>query len=255
MQRTALSSITLLSCVLATACAAGAVGSDDHGASAQWLCGAHGERVTCLAAIPATEGEAGAYACSGFERSETCPPADALVDVADQLPPEVLSELASLPWACLLTGAHQRHCIREALEMDPLRPPSEPSAPDADGPVGPAPIPRDCALSSWEAYFCQHSTHSYQSTGVDITFPCEVFDPDRSPGELAETLGGLASEIPRAASTDLSCHAGEWLMRDTSWLTAVLSGCLDLSDAILTMCQQAADYANETGLCVPTGTW
>jgi hypothetical protein len=44
-------------------------------------------------------------------------------------------------------------------------------------------------------------------------------------------------------------------MREQSWLDAVWKGCLILSEPILVMCQQAANYAPDTGACNATGTW
>ena len=233
----------------------------------EWLCELSETAVVCTAGMRRTDGEDEAYVCMHGEERAECPPAealdsveglDALLDVLERA--GVALEITDIPWACLLTGEHQRHCTLEvgmAVEIagrdgDGDR---DPSLPPDDGAVGPAPIPRDCSLTSWEAFFCGHSTFSYQASGVPITFPCDIFHADRTLDEFADTTERLGAQGARAASTSVSCHAGEWLMRDTAWITAVLTGCLTLSDAILTMCQQAADYAPSTGMCSPTGTW
>jgi hypothetical protein len=44
-------------------------------------------------------------------------------------------------------------------------------------------------------------------------------------------------------------------MREQSWFDAVGEGCQQLDNAILSMCQQAANYAPAIGACEPTGTW
>jgi hypothetical protein len=44
-------------------------------------------------------------------------------------------------------------------------------------------------------------------------------------------------------------------MRTQAWVDAVGAGCMMLSVEILTLCQQAADYAPSIGACHATGTW
>ena len=44
-------------------------------------------------------------------------------------------------------------------------------------------------------------------------------------------------------------------MRGDSWMEAAMAGCNNLSDAILVMCQQGANYAPNAGACNTTGTW
>lgn len=240
--------------LLITGCAGEITG--ESGSSQQWLCDADGERVTCGAAIPGAEGEAGAYACMGGEGTEACPPADAFAELEGLLPADLFAELDSLPWACLLTGAHERHCTRDAARAREMETRSEPvtsEAPppgDDGGEFTPASIPGDCVPTSWESYFCEHATFSYRSHGVDVTFPCDIFDVSASFTDLAIASAGVRS-TPGAPS----CHEGEWAMREGAWLDAVTAGCTGLSDAILVMCQQAANYAPDSGACSATGTW
>jgi hypothetical protein len=231
-------------------------GPSETGSSKHWLCEAGGGRVTCSAAIPGAAGEPGAYACTGAEGLEACPSADAFADVAGFLPSELLAELEGLPWACLLTGAHERHCTRDAArarDMEVESPPlagEEPSPSAPSDEFRPASVPADCAATSWERYFCDHATFSYQSHGVDVAFPCDIFDVSQPFTELA-----TASAAVRSTPGAPSCHEGEWAMREGAWLDAVTVGCMGLSDAILVMCQQAANYAPDAGVCNATGTW
>ena len=250
-------------CSVLVGCAGSLGGEEGVGSDRQWLCESDGELVTCSAAIPTGPGEDGAYACRPGESRESCPPEAALDPVRDEIGDSALVEAFDrLPWACLLTGAHLRDCSRSLERARAALPPEtrpaeeppveEPPAeePPATEPVdefGPAEIPGDCTPATWEAYFCAHATHSYRSHGVDITFPCEVFDAGAALTDSAFTRIG--------AESGPSCHDGEWAMRQQAWLDAVGAGCMDLSSEILVLCQQAADYAPTTGACAATGTW
>jgi hypothetical protein len=198
--------------------------------------------------------------------------------------------LDRLPWACLLTGDTQRTCsknvesasrtIREqgnegvtcdqgdescmtepgSEEPGTTEPGStepgteEPSTPPEMGePVGepgdPVP-PSSCEPTAWEGYFRDHATFEYQRHGVNIDFPQEIFDA------LADftSLAIASANVPVTEGAP-SCHEGEWAMREGAWFDATMEGCLNLNNAILVMCQQAANYAPTVGACNATGTW
>jgi hypothetical protein len=167
----------------------------------------------------------------------------------------------------LLTGKAQSQCTRNLKVGSSSGASGAPSASSSgssddgsEGTVGseetatdsaPEPtIPSSCDAKAWEPYFAQLATHEYGDCGVDITFPQSIFD-------TSKTLAGVAWAGAGASSTAgaPSCHDGEWQMRQQSWLDAVSKGCMNLNDAILVMCQQAANYAPSTGKCSATGTW
>jgi len=243
---------------------------ENVGGEQQWLCDIEDGAVVCTVAMPAAAGEIGAYACMAGEERVTCPPAASFEGIAglDELlvAYDFGDDFYALPWACLLTGEHQRHCARDvdrataALRSEPT-PSGDPDG-DGGGDYTPAPdggdelgggdpeLPGDCLPASWEAYFCAHATHEYRSHGVDITFPCDVFDASADFTGLALASAG----VPTTAGAP-SCHEGEWAMREGAWRDAVLVGCMDLNTEILVLCQQAANYAPTAGVCNATGTW
>jgi hypothetical protein len=125
--------------------------------------------------------------------------------------------------------------------------PSQPSeAPEVVVAIFPR-TPADCSNAAWETYFCELATYSYRDAGVDISFPCTIFD-------ASEPFTGPSPERDFSATT-VSCATGEGQMRSAAWLEAVSTGCTDLSTEILTLCQQAADFAPVSGACSATGTW
>lgn len=238
----------------------GQVVGEETGGSQQWLCGVEDAAVVCTAAMSAGAEESGAYACMAGEASAACPPADALEGIPeiDALLAEhgYAGDLTAMPWACLLTGEHQRHCARDvgrataALTADPGDEGDEfTPAPDDGSYEDPTP-PRDCLPSSWEAYFCAHATYEYRRHGVDITFPCDIFDGAADFHDLALD----SASVPTTPGAP-SCHEGEWAMREGAWRDAVLAGCIDLDHEILVWCQQAANHAPSEGVCNATGTW
>lgn len=235
----------------------------------QWECESEDDSLTCTAAAESHPDESGAYACMTNEENGTCPPVEAIDVLADA---EIWLDLEGKPWACLLTGEHQRQCLKEiaAPDVDPGSPdaPGDPGEPGGDDtpsdPGGDTPdpgsddapgsdtvedpsVPTDCGYETWEAYFCQLSSARYQAHGVDVTFPCDIFDADG----IMEVPTDVGSADPDAPT----CHDGEWDMREQAWLDAVSAGCMNLNNAILVMCQQAANYAPEVGACRATGTW
>ncbi len=200
--------------------------------------------------------------------------------------------LAEIPWACLLTGNAERDCIKsvkraadkevrtpdpgtgevggddgDVSPSDDVPTPTDPGTVDGtpddgvpdDGQVPdeghqtiaeePAP-PANCEPQGWEGYFQQRATYSYQQHGVDIVFPREIFDVTANFNDLA-IASGFLPDNPGAPS----CHDGEWAMREDAWLDATMEGCMGLDQAILVMCQQAANYAPTAGACNATGSW
>ena len=260
---------------IATGCGGGSVGDGKQIArSEQWFCEAAGTSVSCGVAMLAAEGESGAYACAAGELRVQCPPAIDLgkVDGLDDLLAEyglAKATLEELPWACLLTGDHQRHCVKN-VEAASRRVYADDGAPgdqtgdgsgdgegdgsgEGDGPDAPAedPVPPEtCEPEAWEGYFRDHATFEYQRAGIDIDFPQEIFDVTADFTDLALEAGNLPTN-PGAPS----CHEGEWAMREGAWFDATMEGCLNLSDPILVMCQQAANYAPQSGACNATASW
>lgn len=228
----------------------------------QWECAQEDDRFKCSVAMAAEDGELPAYACATDEDRDGCPPADALGELAV----EARDALDSMHWACLLTGEHQRECIKElvAPDAEPVGGPDGGDSPgqpgggddvpsDApDDSTGEPELPPDCEPASWEAYFCDMATAKFQAHGIDIEFPCEIFDAEAS---MASTLPGVPTGAGPAASDAPSCHDAEWDMREQAWLDSVNVGCFDLGEPITVLCQQAANYAPGTGECRATGTW
>ncbi|GEM_PF-5229747 len=225
-----------------------------------WSCEETESQVICSAAIAAQPGESDAYACDAEDKRSICPP-------AGTLPANLVSDenVSEAPWACLVTGEHQRECIKglRALDERPTQVPDDcaagstcqapdgneadptPTGEDPDPSTDPVP-PTECIPDLWEPYFCALATNSYRSNGVDITFPCEIFD--------ANALAPVEEILPLNLGMP-SCASGESAMRRDSWLDSVDQGCTQLSGAILVMCQQGANYAPRVGACMPTGSW
>jgi hypothetical protein len=232
----------------------------------QWQCDEDGDtRVVCEGVTLADAEAPGAYACDDDDGREICPPASAFAELEEALEEPRLDAFVAVPWACLRTGASALHCTKDLTTPDETPPgdppdgdppdPSEPSdTPPGDDDPGssaadPTP-PSDCQPESWEPYFCALATAKYRQHGVDITFPCDIFD-------ALAPFSSTFDEIPTGAGDPSlpSCHDGEWAMRDQAWLDAVGQGCLDLNDPILVLCQQAANWAPNSGACAATGTW
>ena len=267
--------------VAAAVCAAGlaACGGDitqiGSSANAQWYCNADSQMASCTAAIPKVAGEQGAYACNAGDAIGACPPSIAVSPLQAVVPQTLWPYFDKLPWACLLTGEHERTCTRSiehariASTATPTIPSNTPED-DVSSPPPPKPepgntppttnypsgiegvkLPTDCKPASWEQYFCQHATASYRKHGIDIQFPCKgVFDANGSLVSAAVNTA-TAPTTPGAPS----CLQGEVTMRAGAWLDAVARGCLSLSGPILAMCQQAVAYAPTTKKCNLTGTW
>ncbi len=216
--------------------------------AALWQCLTEGNDVTCDAALPAQPGESGAYACEAADPRAVCPPPAAVSRTPglDALLTRAGADgrFDTLRWACLLTGAHQRTCVREVAPSAPEKIPTE------GGEVTQPPPPAACDPELWEAYFAQLATFEYRAHGVKITFPRELFDTTASFDDLAIE----ATRVPANEGAP-SCAEGEWAMRQQAWLDAVMNNCLGLNQEILVMCQQAANYAPAQGACGRTGTW
>lgn len=232
--------------------------------AALWSCALGTSSVTCTAPLPSSLSTSAAYACKSGDDSDRCPDASCLdhVQGLDQALARVGGKdaFASLPWACLVTGKDQFQCTRPLSKMPTPQKTESAPAPsggdtgDANGGDScdcdsePAP-PASCAPTDWEPFFAKLASFEYHEHGVDIAFPRDIFDTSQGLTGVV-TATGAASEVAGE-----SCHDGEWAMRQQAWLDAVSQGCLDLNDAILTLCQQAADYAPTTGKCSATGTW
>jgi hypothetical protein len=214
---------------------------DEIAGSRQWLCTQDGDGISCEAAIPAAPGEAGAYACLLGEAAAGCPTPETVAELLAELGIDVPDDA---PFACLLTGAHERECVLSLLpDLGTL---------GGAGVLG-APLPTDCSPAAWEPYFCAHATSAYQMNGVDIAFPCEIFDTSASFVDVA-IEGALRPRTVPEGEVPV-CQPGEYEMREGAWLDAVTAGCTNLNDAILTMCQQAAEFAPTTGACTSSGAW
>lgn len=228
--------------------------------SALWGCEVKGETVVCTAALSEAANAEGAYACKADDTVARCPDAKALqkVDGLDELLAKSgKGYFEALPWACLTTGAHQSHCTRDlSRRMQSLA--GAGGGEDnggAEAPEGPASpeIPQTCDVEAWEEYFAQLATYAYNANGVDIQFPRDIFDANGS--MIGAAIGGAMSGNGGSMNAGQSCHDGEWQMRNQSWLDAVSVGCMQLNNAILVMCQQAAEYAPKAGKCTDTGSW
>jgi hypothetical protein len=95
-------------------------------AAQQWLCEASDISVDCTAPMPGRPDEAMAYACGAGEARAECPP-PSVVARTEGLAPlltryNMTEGFDSLPWACLLTGSHQRECHRMVERADQLAP-------------------------------------------------------------------------------------------------------------------------------------
>jgi hypothetical protein len=253
--------LLLAGCALERGDAGGGAGSGIDSAR-QWECDQNDMTLVCQAAIAAADDDPNAYTCEANSASVSCPPAFALAELEEDLESMGLGdEIAATPWACLRTGAVERHCMKDLAAAAPGDPPDDtPDEPSDSRPDDPDPdddsttpdpeIPSDCAPESWEPYFCALATASYRNHGVDIEFPCDIFDANAG---FDSTLDDVP--VGEGDPSLPSCHDGEWAMRDQSWLDAVSHGCFDLHDPILTMCQQGANYAPNSGACAATGTW
>lgn len=238
-----------------------------------WSCGTKGERIVCTAAVEDTNAPSGAALRCGADQSLKCPATSSLQGsraVTELLERKKRSpaDLETLPWACLATGKHQQQCVRDtgAFERGSARkalassggPESESSGDESspsndDGSSspsdGPSP-PVSCDPSAWEAYFVDLATFEYGKDGIEISFPREIFDSSKSMSDLA-----VASAFVKSTPGAPSCHSAEWSMREQAWLDAVTQGCTELNNAITVLCQQASNYAPNTGKCNATGSW
>ncbi len=251
----------------------GSVGSQS---SALWGCTTKSSKVVCTAGIAAATPQTAAYVCRPDERGATCPDPTALKSTPglDNLLKRAANTAAftTMPWACLVTGKHQLQCAREIVLRsgtgeggggEPTGPDDRPATPTPAGGDGngsttggttgdgtkPA-APPSCGASAWEPYFAELATYEYKKHGVAITFPRNIFDTTKPLVDFS-----IAGAIPKTTPGAPSCHEGEWEMRQQSWLDAVGNGCQALNDAILVLCQEAANYAPSTGECNATGTW
>jgi hypothetical protein len=243
--------------------------------SGLWGCETSNTSVVCTAAIATAQRAGGVYVCGATAGGATCPDAVALKNVPglDALLARsgAASAFAAMPWACLITGKHQFQCVRD---VGPSAGTSDGTGGTGDGTgsapgTGPGgatgdgsgkggatgdgskpPAPSTCDPKSWEPYFAALATYEYNAHGVSITFPRGIFDTSAAFTDLA-----VASASVKSTPGAPSCHDGEWEMRQQSWLDAVQKGCTALNDPILVMCQQAANYAPNTGACNATGTW
>lgn len=212
--------------------------------ASHWSCETEGSAVVCTAPMALSEGETPAYACNAGESSDKCPDQQS-VDAAPGL--DVLIQgkaeaFAQLPWACLTTGGHQSECVRDLGGA-------------SDG--APSPPEGTCDAGVWQTYFAAQASFEFQSAGVDITFPPEIFDSSQSMVEAAlDKAKGMMNGGVESSVGAPSCHAAEWSMRRQSWLDVVLKGCaMQLAMANTVWCQQAANYAPTTGKCTATGSW
>ncbi|MBX7100305.1 MAG: hypothetical protein K1X89_21490 [Myxococcaceae bacterium] len=263
-----------------------AVVSGVHRSTSQWLCEALESSIECSAPLPKQEGERGAYSCVGAELDDACPPPGAVSEASGkERHPELVSleaATAALPWACLFTGKQQRTCYRDLRQM--TKGAGQPGGLEGEGPGGagstggstagggspgstsgsgsggpgstsgavppPPVVPTSCAATSWEPYFAQLASYQYSKNGVCMSFPRSLFDTSASFEALAVETASLPANPGKP-----SCSAGESAMRTQAWLDAVMAGCSGLDQAILVMCQQAANYAPKSGSCAPTGAW
>jgi hypothetical protein len=230
--------------------------------SALWSCELDAKAVVCTAPLPSSLSDSAAYACQASDATERCPDAgvvtklEGLAGALAKL--DSAKDFEAAPWACLVTGKDQFQCTRSILKRATMTlgaPGSEGGAAAPDG-AGSAsydfdsvpPPPSSCAPADWEPFFAKLAAHEYHENGVDIVFPRGIFDTKKSLVEIVTTEG-------TGAGAGQSCHDGEWSMRRQAWLDAVMAGCLGLNDAILVLCQQAANYAPTTGKCTATGSW
>lgn len=249
-------------------CGGGVATIDDRPSkSSQWLCSANETAIQCSAALPGQPGESGAYACKSGELSAACPETTlTVIPGAEKLIAKfgLSDKINKVQWACLLTGKHQRQCVQDLAAASrqlqdigelPAANPIPGSTPGANNPTGtptgsPPTVPASCDPKAWEPYFKERSTHEYRNAKVDIDFPREIFDVSANFNNLAIESASLPANPGKP-----SCHEGEWSMREKAWMDAVLKGCTNLNNAILVMCQQAANYAPKAGACAPTGSW
>jgi hypothetical protein len=243
----------------AIGCGAGDSGEPAKEKSVQWSCGMQdSSRVVCSTAQASTIAPAPAFACSPGDSSAQCPDeatvqsVPGLADAVAQSDGE--AEFDKSPWACLVTGKDEVQCTRSCGKPSSGGAAAGPadssgSSDSADDEVGPPDLPTSCAPTDWEPYFAQLASYQYQSNGIDILFPRDIFDTSQTIVDAPPLLGGTLE------GTEISCHTAEWAMRAQAWLDAVSVGCVNLAEPILVLCQQAADYAPSTGKCTATGTW
>lgn len=85
--------------------------------SALWSCDVDSNLLTCTAALDASASAAAAYACKPDDSDVRCPDATALerVGALDGILGNAESQrkLASLTWACLVTGKNHFECTRD----------------------------------------------------------------------------------------------------------------------------------------------
>ncbi len=223
----------------------------------QWLCHAGTSAVECTAAMPQQPGELAFYSCAVGDERAVCPVSKSLEKV-DGLPAlltkySATDKFSAMPWACLLTGAHERSCVRDlaSLTGERVGQKAEPMPSGSNTAVAEYPeVPATCDQAAWEPYFAKLATYTYQKHGVDIAFPRELFDSTADFNKLAAE----SAEVPDNPGKP-SCHDGEWEMRNDAWYDAVMNGCTGLNQPILVMCQQAANFAPKSGACSGTGTW
>ena len=260
-----------LSIAVALCCCAAACGGEGGSSEGRWSCNTSGTRVGCKTAVSNSKNEQMAYVCKAGQKGSACPDA---VSVKRTPGLEALlassgaeASFASLPWACLVTGGNEIKCLRDVA--GPTRStttPAEISTPAETAgsggaregtngggtPASPAKpsAPTTCEPTAWEPYFAAVATFEYQTHGVRIAFPVDLFDVNADFNQLA-----VASASDKSTPGAPSCAAGEQGMREQSWLDATLQGCDDLSQPILVMCQQGANYAPDSGACNATATW
>jgi hypothetical protein len=256
-----------------------------------WSCKTHASMLSCTAPLPAQKGELGAYACMAGESGSGCPGADSYAAVAG-VSALVASaggkkEFDAMPWACLLTGKEQRQCFRDVAMMGGAAPggatghverstgsrmpyntgtapPPTAGTPPASGtdgasldPALPKP-PASCGTAEWQEFFRELATFTYQKNGIKVDFPASIFDANAPLDPVGIALGETGDVLTSVVGGGLggvSCVAAEAEMRATAWVQAVAQGCILLAVPILTLCQQAANFAPKVGACKATGTW
>ncbi|MGD9711244.1 MAG: hypothetical protein AB7V46_04150 [Thermomicrobiales bacterium] len=250
------STIGLLSLTL-SACASGTLGSSTD--SQDWECQTTRTGVQCTTAMATQTGERAFYVCMAGEDRAECPSPDAMAN-ADKRVDALLSEYgssrnayANMPWACLLTGKHERMCERDLVAHQ--RGQIIPVAMDPDAaalaakmkPSGYPEVPTTRDGNAWEEYFDGLAQWAYSKNGVDVEFPNEIWDYTKS--FISSAIQGVGN------NSGMSCDAAETEMRRQSWLDAVSRGFYDLNDIILNLCQIGAEYPARVGACQASGRW
>ena len=258
---------------------------------ALWACDAKNTRVVCTAPVIAEAPKQPFYVCESKDRGATCPDNQSIKAVPGlERLLETLKATTSfdaMPWACIMTGKQQLQCARElaragaggsagagggagGVASSDGTSGGQPPLASGDGTSGggggagsqdgkgnptgstagkPA-VPSSCAPTAWEPYFAELATYEYQKHGVSIAFPRAIFDCSQSMMNLTAAAG--STTVTAGAP---SCHDGEWDMRQQAWEDAVQAGCTSLNEPIAVLCQQAANYAPNTGSCNMTGSW